>query len=179
MVRGSINEKADPLSHEIKTTAEATEEDVLPRFYEVHTAPDEQRPLDALPAGMKTPVAHKSPARWAYERLILYIQNFEKQLDGEHEVAMGMTGGDLGVLRIEGMGYFDPDIVTFYGSDDMGARTQLIQHVTQLSVMLRALPKPVGQAEPARIGFRLAADLEKKCHHHRNRAQRPRSAGCA
>ena len=41
-------------------------------------------------------------------------------------VAMGFTGGDAGVLRIEGMGYFDPDIVTFYGSDPVGGKTQLV-----------------------------------------------------
>jgi hypothetical protein len=73
---------------------------------------------------------------------------------------MGFTGGDVGVLRIEGMGYFDPDIVTFYGTDGSGSRTQLIQHVSQLNVMLRALPKPAEQSEPSRIGFRLAQDLE-------------------
>ena len=64
-------------------------------------------------------------------------------------------------MRIEGMGYFDPDIVTFYGSDPSGARTQLVQHVTQLNVMLRAVPKHVDQKEPNRIGFRLVAELEK------------------
>ena len=37
-----------------------------------------------------------------------------------------------------------------------GARTQLVQHVTQLNVMLRAMPKPQGQETPTRIGFRLA-----------------------
>ena len=73
---------------------------------------------------------------------------------------MGFTGGDAGVLRIEGMGYYDPDIVTFYGSDPAGGRTQLVQHVSQLNVMLRAVPKAVEQAEPNRIGFRLAQDLE-------------------
>jgi len=51
-----------------------------------------------------------------------------------------------GVLRIEGLGYFDPDIVTFYGSDSSGGKTQLVQHVSQLNVMLRALPKPGEQA---------------------------------
>jgi hypothetical protein len=108
----------------------------------------------------KKPVQQKSPAQWAYERIILYLKNFEEQLDSSHEVAMGFTGGDVGVLRIEGMGYFDPDIVTFYGTDATGAKTQLIQHVSQLNVMLRALPKPAERAEAVRIGFRLAQDLE-------------------
>ncbi|WP_246534546.1 DUF6173 family protein [Aliiroseovarius lamellibrachiae] len=105
------------------------------------------------------PVEEKSPAEWAYERLILYIKNFEEQLDNEHEVAMGFVGGNAGVLRIEGMGFFDPDIVTFYGADEVGGKTQLIQHVSQLSVMLRALPKAVPAEDPKRIGFRLAAEL--------------------
>lgn len=73
---------------------------------------------------------------------------------------MGFAGGDAGVLRIEGMGYFDPDIITFYGADPTGARTQLIQHVTQLNVLLRALPKAVEQEAPNRIGFRLAEALD-------------------
>lgn len=108
----------------------------------------------------ETPVEQKSAAEWAYERLILYIKNFEDQLDNEHEVAMGFVGGDAGVLRIEGIGFFDPDIITYYGSDGEGTKTQLIQHVSQLSVMLRALPKRVEGAEPNRIGFRLAEQLE-------------------
>ena len=73
---------------------------------------------------------------------------------------MGFVGGEAGVIRIEGMGYFDPDLVTFFGSDPTGTKTQLIQHVTQLNVMLRALPKQVASAAPQRIGFRLAADLD-------------------
>ena len=74
---------------------------------------------------------------------------------------MGFAGGDAGVLRIEGMGYFDPDIVTFYGTDAAGAKTQLVQHVTQLNVMLRAIPKEVDVPESNWIGFRLAEQLEK------------------
>ncbi|WP_424944479.1 DUF6173 family protein [Aliiroseovarius crassostreae] len=119
----------------------------------------EDQPLPKKVA--ETPVEQKSPAQWAYERLILYIKNFEEQLDNEHEVAMGFTGGDAGVLRIEGIGFFDPDVITFYGSDETGSRTQLIQHVSQLSVMLRALPVAVEAEAPKRIGFRLAAELEE------------------
>lgn len=149
----------------IQTTAEAYEEKAIPSARVVHSDPNapssaEQKPLPEAVA--KKPVEQKSPAEWAYERLILYIQNFEEQLDNEHEIAVGFASGDAGVLRIEGIGFFDPDIVTFYGTDEFGAKTQLIQHVTQLGVTLRALPKSLPEQAPKRIGFRLAADLEDK-----------------
>ena len=143
------------MDDKIETSAEALEADAIPRVHEVHVDPDK-----AAPNAIKQPAGPKSPARWAYERLILYIQNFEKTLDNEHEVAMGFTGDSSGVIKIEGMGYYDPDIITFYGSDPAGAKTQLVQHVSQLSVMLRALPKSIETAEPNRIGFRLAEDLD-------------------
>lgn len=155
------------MTQEIATAAEAEENRAahnmtLPRLHEVHADPDSEVPCESdLPKALKTPTETKSPARWAYERLILYIRNFEEKLDNEHEVAMGFTGGDAGVIRIEGLGYFDPDLITFYGVDPTGSRTQLIQHVSQLNVMLRALPKTVDQKEPRRIGFRLASDLEQ------------------
>ncbi len=134
-----------------------------PRAHTARCSEDGPVVVDDQPLPKKvaeTPLEQKSPAEWAYERLILYIKNFEEQLDNEHEVAMGFTGGDAGVLRIEGIGYFDPDVLTFYGSDGEGTKTQLIQHVSQLSVMLRALPKRIESEAPNRIGFRLAAQLE-------------------
>ncbi|SLN21559.1 DUF6173 family protein [Roseisalinus antarcticus] len=146
------------MNDQISTTAEAHENDVMPRIHEVHSDPEKGRV--SVPPRLAEGTGRKSPARWAYERLIVYIQNFESQLDAEHEVAMGFTGGDAGVIRIEGMGYFDPDIVTFYGSDLGGAKTQVIQHVTQLNVLLRALPKQIDQPVAHRIGFRLARDLD-------------------
>jgi hypothetical protein len=92
----------------------------------------------------------------------MYIQNFEKQLDNDQEVGMGFVGGDAGVIKIEGLGFYDPDLVTFYGRDGAGVKTQLIQHVTQMNVMLRAAPKEQDQAEPNRIGFRLAEELNRE-----------------
>ncbi len=150
------------MQDKIATSAEAAEAEVLPRRYEVHTQTDTPDGAQPVPEKVAQTAKSKSPAQWAYERIVMYLQEFEKTLDSEHEVAMGFTGGDAGVLRIEGMGYFDPDIVTFYGSDPTGAKTQLIQHVTQLNVMLRTLPKAVEAAEPNRIGFRLAQDLEQE-----------------
>ncbi len=149
-----------PKPDDIATTAEAHEAAALPRKVDVHTdAPEGGGSEDLPPEVTQKPLQQKSPAEWAYERLILYIQNFEEQLDNEHEVAMGFAGGEAGVLRIEGLGFFDPDIVTFYGEDPAGTRTQLIQHVSQLSVILQALPKEMERTAPRRIGFRLAKEL--------------------
>ena len=107
------------MSDEIKTAAEISEDAALPRMHEVHTDPTAPSSVKKpIPQGVKaTPAEQKSPARWAYERLIIYLKNFEETLDNTHEVAMGFTGSEAGVMRIEGMGYFDPDIVTFYGTD--------------------------------------------------------------
>ena len=107
------------------------------------------------PAARKTADKPKSPAEWAHDRLVAYIRNFEKQLDAEQEIAMGFASDESGVLRIEGLGYFDPDIISFFGRDETGAKTQLIQHVTQLSVTLRAVPKGTEADAPRRIGFQL------------------------
>ena len=150
------------MSDIIDTSAEHAENEAIPRKIDVHTSEDAPTETEDLPADVtRKPVKQKSAAEWAYERLVLYIQNFEKQLDSDHEVGMGFAGGDAGILRIEGLGYFDPDIVTFYGTDPSGARTQLIQHVTQLSVILKAAPKERESEAPRRIGFRLADGISK------------------
>jgi hypothetical protein len=153
------------MSNQIRTAAEAAEAAVLPDAYSVHVdvgvAPSaEQKPLPA--AITKKSLDEKSPAEWAYERIILYIQNFEEQLDSDHEVGMGFVGGDIGTLKIKGMGFFAPDMITFYGEDPNGGKMQLVQHITQLNVMLVSAPKGNIEAEPNRIGFKLAKELEGK-----------------
>ncbi|MES2539474.1 MAG: DUF6173 family protein, partial [Pseudomonadota bacterium] len=110
--------------------------------------PAAKKPAAKKVAPKKPAVARpKSAAEWAHDRLVMYIRNFESQLDAEQEIAMGFASDETGVLRIEGLGFFEPDIITFYGRDDFGGKTQLIQHVSQLSVTLRAVPKQE-DAEP-------------------------------
>jgi hypothetical protein len=149
----------------IKTTAEAVEGAALAELYAAHVQPDGQTRTEnqVVPAGPDgRAITQKSPAEWAYERIVLYIQKFEETLDANHQIAMGFVGGEVGTLRIQGMGYFAPDIITFYGEDLHGGKTQLVQHVSQLNVMLVAAPKNDADPEPQRIGFRLATKLGEK-----------------
>jgi len=149
----------------IDTSVEAVESLFFPEAGAVSATDDADQKVEnqPLPAAMaKKPVSQKSAAEWAYERIILYIQKFEEQLDGDQEVAMGFVGGGVGSMHVQGMGFFAPDLVTFYGVDEGGTKTQMVQHVSQLNVTLKATVKQNKEAEPTRIGFLLENELEKK-----------------
>ena len=66
------------MAQDIRTTAEYAEADALPRKYDAHTKGCGESGEKTLP-GMVTrrSFKQKSDAEWAYERLILYIQNIE------------------------------------------------------------------------------------------------------
>ena len=103
-----------------------------------------------------TPTAQLGASQSVFNRILDYIRTFEQQLDRNQEIAMGFAASEGGVLRIEGLGFSDPDLITFYGRDESGLKTQLIQHIGQVSVMLRAVPKAApDDSPPRRIGFLL------------------------
>ena len=104
------------------------------------------------PAVPRLEDSHDNPARWMFERLATYIKQFEGRLDQEHEVGARLVafGANL-TFHIEDMGYFGPDMIVFYGRNDQGEPVQLIQHTSQLSVLLVAVRKQA--AQPRRIGF--------------------------
>lgn len=140
------------------TTADAMEAAAIPRAAELRA--DGRDHAVPLPAAVARPTGQKSPAEWAYQRVIFYLKAFEEGLNPEEEVAVALSGGAAGVLRIRGVGFHAPDIVTFTGVDEGGRRMQQILHVGQLNLILRALPRPEDRPEPERIGFRLARALE-------------------
>lgn len=102
------------------------------------------------------PNAAIGAAQSAHLRIIEYIRQFESQLDSDQEIGMGFAASEGGVLKIEGLGYYDPDLITFYGRDENGMKTQLVQHIAQISVILRAVQKDTTKdTPPRRIGFQL------------------------
>jgi hypothetical protein len=102
-------------------------------------------------------VGKENPALWAHKRIVEYIKLFEKELDEEHEIGAHLvSGGNFSPFYITDIGYYGPDIITFYGTDAKGQHCQLIQNVSQLNVLLIALKKL--HETPNRLGF----DLESK-----------------
>lgn len=104
------------------------------------------------------PQGGRSPAEWTYERLVKYVLQFEAQLDQDHEIGGRMVSfGPQVQFHILDVGYWNPDIITFDGLDQNGNRVRLIQHVSQLNVLLVAMRKRESDAPPRRIGFDLEA----------------------
>ena len=105
------------------------------------------------------PDSHLNPARWTFKRLSEYIRDFEKELDEEHEIGARLVSfGSIVTFHIEDIGYYGPDIITFYGLNDKGEYVQLIQNIAQLSVLLVAVKKLGEKAR--RIGFDLLERVE-------------------
>lgn len=97
-----------------------------------------------------------NPAEWAFVRLSKLIQEFEANLNRDEEIGASVVGlpGD-GTMQILDVGFWGPDLIMFFGRNTDGKPVRLIQHYTQLNVVLSAVKKPEDQAEPNRIGFRL------------------------
>lgn len=118
-------------------------------------------PEDAavLAAGLK---AQANPAEWAFARLSRLIEDFESKLDDGEEVGARLVGapGD-GVIQIEDVGFWGPDLILFFGRNQHGKPVRLVQHYTQLNVLLSALPKIRPQEPPRRIGFQLRERLDQ------------------
>ena len=102
-----------------------------------------------------------NPAEWAFVRLSRMIEEFESKLDKDDEIGARIVGlpGE-GTMQIEDVGFWGPDLIMFYGKNSDGKPVRLVQHYSQINVLLNALPKP--EERPARrIGFQLSELVDK------------------
>lgn len=88
----------------------------------------------------------------AVERLGEEIASFEAGLSNEEEVG-GVIIGAPGNTTFHIIRFYklNMDILVFEGVNEHGKPQRLVQHVTQLSILLTALPK-INDA-PRRVGF--------------------------
>lgn len=119
------------------------------------TSPEDAR---ALADGLRM---RDNPAEWAFVRLSRMIEEFEGRIDKDEEVGVRLVGmpGE-GLLQIEDVGFWGPDLIMFLGRNAEGKPVRLVQHYTQLNVLLGSAPKR--REEPARrIGFQLRERIEQ------------------
>ena len=70
-----------------------------------------------------------------------------------------VTFGPDVTFHINNVGYWGPDMIVFYGLDIRGQKVELLQHITQLSVLLVAVSKV--HDKPRRIGFEMLKGIEQ------------------
>jgi hypothetical protein len=88
------------------------------------------------------------------KRLSKWIDEFDRTLDAEHEVGVRLVSfGQTVVFHLEGIRCWNPSLILFIGRTDEGHPVELIQHVTQISILLMTLPRR-NPGEPKQpIGF--------------------------
>jgi len=111
-----------------------------------------------LPALKPSVLAVELPAKWMFERIARQIIDFEKELSPDEEIGGRFIAAPKeGTFHIEDIGYWGPDLMIFYGTDSNGKPIQLMQHYSQLSILLCVVPKEKENAR--RIGFVLERRL--------------------
>lgn len=94
------------------------------------------------------------PAESMYERLCIEIKNFQDELDDTQEVGASLVSfNNNSVFHISTLGFHGKDMIIFYGLNNEGQKVRLLQHISQLNVLLIAVPR-LDETKPAhRIGF--------------------------
>jgi hypothetical protein len=99
-------------------------------------------------------VQRSSLASACAAKLRFAIQHFDANLDANHEVGMRLVNfGQAVTFHVDDVRYHNPSLIFFRGTTEEGHRVELIQHVSQISFLLLALPKPDPNKPKRPFGF--------------------------
>ena len=79
------------------------------------------------------------------------IAAHEKLLSENEELGVYVVGGSAPTFHLRSIAYSNPEILRFIGKDADGNTVQLIQHHTQMGIMVVSMPKL--EEKVYRIGF--------------------------
>lgn len=113
---------------------------------------DMMESFQSMTRGMDEIAAKKNnPAGFMQQRMMDLIAEHQKSLSAEDELGVHVIGGSAPAFHLRAISYSNPDILIFIGKDVDGNIVQLMQHHSQMSVMVVSLPKLDEKA--FRIGF--------------------------
>jgi hypothetical protein len=113
--------------------------------------------LQRLPLPPPNPLMVTAEANYASEfhkRLTEWIQRFDAELDQAHEVGVRLVNfGQAIVFHLTDIGYWNPSLMSFRGTAEDGNPVELIQHVSQISILLIKLSRKDPSKPKPKIGF--------------------------
>ena len=97
---------------------------------------------------------HGNPAKWLYERLVKIINDFEENLTNDYQAGVKQVTFNGQSFAVDGIDYSGNDLIIFYGRLQSGEPLWLLQHITQVNLLLVAVPRTDDTSKPRRkIGF--------------------------
>ena len=97
---------------------------------------------------------HDNRASELSRHILDEIQEYDAALDAEHEVGVQLVSfGQTVIFHLEGMKYANPSLILFSGTLDTGEPVELIQHVSQISILLTKLRRRQPEKPKKPIGF--------------------------
>jgi|HigsolmetaGSP12D_1036236.scaffolds.fasta_scaffold00449_4 hypothetical protein len=108
-----------------------------------------------LPSFQPPDIKFKDDADSIVEDILDAVNNFNNNLDDEHEVGIILTSfGQTVTLNITGIGYQGDKLVRLVGYlSENGNPVELIQHVTQTNLLFAAIPRENPEEPKKEIGF--------------------------
>ena len=87
-------------------------------------------------------------------RLEKWIYDFDQTLDQQHEVGVRLVSfGQTVSFHLENIGYWNPSLLSFSGFMENGDPVELIQHVSQISILLIKVKRKDPTKPKRPIGF--------------------------
>jgi len=97
---------------------------------------------------------HANLASEFANHLLSRINQFDTDLNSDLEVGLKLVSfGQTITFHVSGIGSYNPSLVVFAGLTDDSNRVELVQHVSQISFILIALPKLKPEQPKNKIGF--------------------------
>lgn len=92
-------------------------------------------------------------ADWMYERIIKRIEDFEKNLPDDMQAGGMLANFANMTFSIDDIGYHNPDMIIFYGTQLDGSKIELLQHTSQLNLLLVGVKRSNPEEPRRKIGF--------------------------
>jgi hypothetical protein len=89
-----------------------------------------------------------------YNRIVALINKFESDLPEDMQAGGRLVSAGNITFSIQDVGFWDPNMIVFYGELSDGSKVELVQHLSQLNLLLVAVKRTDDIEKPRRvIGF--------------------------
>lgn len=120
-------------------------------------------PENLSPTQTESVLRNHYHADWMHERLVETINDFESDLPDDMQAGGRLISfGQTIQFSIEDVGFWNPDMIIFYGTLPTGEPVKLVQHTSQLSLLLVAVKRNNLSKPRRKIGFHSESESDKK-----------------